>query len=159
MQEQQPTDNRIETLAKTGSLDSTFQRFAELSKRFNDLQGNMYAQQARFASVQDSDHQGMLGDESKNLEINRIRQGFLAELEEFKRDLHELPRPHPAGTAVARCKRSDADRGRGAESAVARLLQPGKLAGRRKFRIHLSCCAIFLPDRQSGGQSAESTRC
>ena len=69
-------------------MDSTFQRFADLAKRFSDLQSNMYAQQARFASVQDSDRQGILGDESKNLELNRIRQGFLAELEEFKRDLH-----------------------------------------------------------------------
>ncbi len=51
--EQSPNDNRIETLAKTRSLDNTFQRFSDLAKRFNDLQSNMYAQQARFASVQD----------------------------------------------------------------------------------------------------------
>ncbi len=88
MQENTSLDNRIETLAKTGSLDSTFQRFGELARRFGELQVSMYAQQARFASVQDSDRQGILGDESKNLELNRIRQGFLAELEEYKRDLH-----------------------------------------------------------------------
>ncbi len=88
--EQPPQDNRIETLAKTESLDRAFQRFSELAKRFDDLQLSMWGQQARFASVLDGDRQGLLGNDSRNLEMNRIRHGFLAELEEFKRNLPQF---------------------------------------------------------------------
>ncbi len=80
-------DKRIETLAKVESLEAAFQRFNELAKRFDELQGNVWEQQARFANMQAGDRQGLLGNDSKNLELNRIRHGFLAELEEFKRSL------------------------------------------------------------------------
>jgi serine/threonine-protein kinase len=83
----EPKDKRIERLATEKDLEAAFRRFTEFSKRFGQLEENMSLISGRLSTQNLEKRRGGLDSAAEMLERNRIRHSFLAELEDFKKDL------------------------------------------------------------------------
>lgn len=82
--------DRIERIAAEGDLEIAFQRFLGLSKRFEEMEINMSQLQGRLSGLNREERRGGLENAAQDLERNRIRHSFLAELEDFKRVLPDF---------------------------------------------------------------------
>jgi serine/threonine protein kinase len=84
MAEEKHSDFRIETVIGKDGLHAAFERFAQLARLFDQLELNLLQLQGQHSNLRHESNAQIVDAAQENLETNRIRHAFLAELEAFK---------------------------------------------------------------------------